>query len=204
MFCILLLTNVVISRVGTRRTCPVCDRPAKYHGKYCPVCWRFCNNRHPHLPISERIKALKEALDKDGKGFRCFYTGKLLAVDDPDGPWYLTFDHMTPGKKRIVVCARLINEMKKDLTGDEFRIVVPALSDHLEKGVSLDAGLIEFVCWPRRFEPPGPAMLRRTPPSLKGCAVCGMTRRRYSLYCDICRHFIFHKPEHVARVKAMV
>ncbi|MBM4249948.1 MAG: hypothetical protein FJ149_11070 [Euryarchaeota archaeon] len=145
-----------------------------------------------------------EALDSENGGFRCCYTGMLLILDDPDSPWYLSFDHIDPRKSRLAVCARQINEMKQDLTGEEFRTVVLALSDYMVKGLPLDPGVIDFVCWPGRFEMPAPASLGRSPPSPKGCKVCRMTRRPYSIYCNRCRSFIYRKPEHVARSEAMI
>jgi hypothetical protein len=187
---------------GTRR-CPVCGGETKPRFKYCPVCWPFCNNRHGNLPVGARITALIEARDKTAGGFRCFYSGILLDLTNSKSPIYLTFDHFDPRGKRLVVCARLINEMKKDLTGDEFRIAVPAISDYLEKGIPLKPDLIKFVCWPRRYDMPPQAPVGHTPPSPKGCKVCEMKRRPYSLYCNRCREFIWHRPEHVARSEAM-
>jgi len=199
----LLLTKMAVMTDKRPRSCPVCGRPARYHAKYCPRCWPFCNSNKCNLPIHERVRALKEALDEKANGFRCHYSGVLLDLEDPDSPLYPVFDHIVPGEPRLVICSRLVNDMKKDLTGDEFRIVVPAISDFLEKGLPVGHDIIGFVCWPRRYDLPSATVLGKTPPSPKGCAVCEMKRHRYSLYCDLCRHFIFHKPEHVARVAAM-
>jgi hypothetical protein len=196
------LCAAVAPAEGQRR-CLVCGRPARPRYKYCPVCWEFCCNREHAVPVAERIRALRQALDQRTGRFRCYYTGAWLDVEDPNSPFYLTFDHIDPRGKRVVVCAKFLNDMKKDLTGDEFRKVVPALSDHLEKGIPFDPNIIDFVCWPRRFDVPRRMPMTRTPPSPKGCKVCQMKRRPYSLYCNRCRYFIWHKKEHVARSEAM-
>ena len=103
---------------GGKRLCPVCGRPARPRYKYCQVCWPFCNSIRCNIPIKERIRALIEALDGKTLEFRCYYTGKPLVLDDPKSQYYLTFDHIDPRGTRVVVCARFINDMKKDLTED--------------------------------------------------------------------------------------
>ena len=49
--------------------------------------------------------------------FWCLLIVNILVID-PDSPGYVTFDHIVPNEARLVVCARMIKEMKKDLTGD--------------------------------------------------------------------------------------
>jgi hypothetical protein len=188
---------------GTTHRCPVCGREPRPRFKYCPVCWQFCGGSHKGIPAAVRARALRKAFDQRNGGFRCFYTGILLVLNDPRSHLYLTFDHIDPRKGRIVVCARLINEMKEDLTGDEFRIAVPAISDFLEKGIPLKPDLIRFVCWARRYDMPSQVPLVRTPPSPKGCKICQMTRRPYSNYCNRCLMFLYNKPERAARSEAM-
>jgi hypothetical protein len=196
------LCAALAPRQATGR-CPVCGREPRPRFKYCPVCWQFCGGAHKGIPAAIRAAALRKALDPTTGGFRCFYTGILLVLDDPGSPMYLSFDHIDPRKGRIVVCARLINEMKEDLTGDEFRTAVLAINDYLENGVPLKPDLIGFVCWPKRYDMAPQVPLGHTPPSPKGCKICQMKRRPYSTYCNRCRKFIQNKPERAARSEAM-
>jgi hypothetical protein len=74
-----------------------------------------------------RERALREAWD--GKVFRCYYTNWPLNVDNPSSPYYLTWEHRTPRDENdIVVAAALINDMKSDLTDEEFRSIVTGLA----------------------------------------------------------------------------
>ena len=72
-----------------------------------------------------RLQALRQSW-RDG-AFRCYYTGiSLIASGDrwPDHR-YRTFEHRTPGDETSVVdtCA-LVNRMKTDLTGAQFKAMV--------------------------------------------------------------------------------
>jgi hypothetical protein len=74
-----------------------------------------------------RLDALKKSWD--GVNFRCYYSKQRLATDDPASPWYLVFDHRTPRNESDLVCAAaVINDMKSDLSEDEFKAAVVALA----------------------------------------------------------------------------
>jgi hypothetical protein len=112
----------------------------------CRVCGQ---PRHPH-PLAYCCKSCKRLLDRietrgrkpdrnarewalheswDGHCFRCYYTNWPLVLDNPDSPYYLTWEHRTPGiESDVVVAAALINYMKADLTETEFRTVVEGLA----------------------------------------------------------------------------
>ena len=165
------------------------------------------------------IAALIEAYDSATDAFRCYYTGVLLDTDRPQNPFYLVFDHADPGTSRVVACARVINEMKKDLLEREFRIVVPALSDHMERGTPFDPNCIGFVKWKRAPVPiptgralPGRAFAVRSLPSraLPGCALPGrilpghILPHRIPSGCHVCGGVRLHSGWYCARCRRLV
>lgn len=65
----------------------------------------------------------------------CHYIKTPLDMDDPKSPWYCVFDHWIPGDPhRIVLTSSLINDMKSDLTEEEFWDTVCQLADFKRKG----------------------------------------------------------------------
>ena len=171
------------------RRCPVCHTPIASNRAHCPRCARILDRARTSLPVALLIAALVEAYDSTIDAFRCYYSGAILDTDHPRHPFYLVFDHTDPGGDRIVACARFVNEMKKDLLESEFRIVVPAISDHMELGIPFDPNCIGFVKWKRAPVPisAGRAPLRRIP---SGCHVCLGERIKRSWYCARCRRLV--------------
>ena len=52
-------------------------------------------------------------------------------MEDPHSPWYCVFDHWHPhDPRKIVLTSSLINDMKSDLTEDEFWYMVRQLANH--------------------------------------------------------------------------
>jgi len=169
--------------------CPACKKPAKVRSRYCSRCGKILDRARISLPVALILAALIDAYDSAADAFRCYYTGALLDTNNPKSPFYLVFDHLDPGQNKVVACARVINEMKKDLLEKEFRIVVPALSDHMEKGTPFDPNCIGFEKWKRA---PVPITARQSPlrrvPS--GCHVCGGVRLKGGWYCARCRPLV--------------
>jgi len=65
-----------------------------------------------------------------GSAFYCEITGWKLNTKDHLSPFYLTWEHLTPGDEDdIVVAAALVNRMKANLTLDEFKLLVCALAN---------------------------------------------------------------------------
>ena len=104
-----------------------------------------------------RVSALKRARRDDG--FRCEYSGALLSLTDqlgvePDlfdwqSPYYLWFDHLTPGKKgEIVVSSRLANENKTDLDEEEYHAFFREL-DRAFQGGTFDRVAFTTKYWKR-------------------------------------------------------
>jgi hypothetical protein len=183
--------------------CIVCDKPAKLRCFYCLRCRAIIGNRVDRLLF--RL-ALRDSYDRDADRFRCGYSHVILDEEDPDSPFYITADHVIPGLKRYIVCARLFNDMKSALTGDEFIRVVPALDDHF-LGIRLfERDVIGFIAWNRtavQGHPRGLASWELPSRAVLGCAVCGRPPFPKSIYCATCRGFIFSRGEVLARVAAL-
>ena len=65
-------------------------------------------------------------------------------------PWYYTFDHRIPADdKTVVLTCALVNEMKSDMTQDEFEDTVCQMADHFRKGTPVV--LKPFVYWDRIY-----------------------------------------------------
>jgi len=123
----------------------ICGQKPMKRGLYC---LRY------HIAITgnqERIAkeaALIDALDKACNGFRCKYTGMLVDLDKPTGPYHLCYDHRFPGHPgNIVVSLFIINLMKSALSDEEFRTIVIRLARHFTDGVPFDLEGIKFEYW---------------------------------------------------------
>lgn len=130
--------------------CPICASPLHHPlATYCRRCRKLISRvdtRGKH-DKSARERALRDAWD--GQGFRCHYTGIRLAEDNPNNPRYITFDHRTPRQEDdIVVVAALINDMKSDLSDDEFRTMVKQLADYFSGG-KFDESAFNLKHWKR-------------------------------------------------------
>lgn len=102
--------------------------PQAYCCKPCTKLVTRVETRKGKTNYDARRKALREA--GDGKCFRCFYTGWPLRTDDHHDPYYLTWEHRTPRDEAdIVVTAAIINDMKSDLTENEFRKLIVDLAN---------------------------------------------------------------------------
>jgi hypothetical protein len=61
-----------------------------------------------------------------------------LELYDASSPWYCVFDHWTPHHPgKVVITSALINQMKSDLTEEEFWYYVKQLADFKEKGTKV-------------------------------------------------------------------
>ena len=119
--------------------------------KFCEVCGdsihplAFCCKRckklldrldtrtHIRRNKQARLDALKNGFNKSGKYFKCYYAHTRLNENNPRSPRYLTFDHFVPrDETKMVLTAALINDMKSDMTDEEFRSMVKQLASHFE------------------------------------------------------------------------
>ena len=115
------------------------------HEKYCPTCAlllvRLRNN-----DISAKFrKAIWAYLRKHG--FKCYYTGMPLEIDDITSPWYLVFGRQSTleNDRTIVITSALLNEMKSQLSEKGFWYYVLALDNHRRKHLKVKK--IPLVNW---------------------------------------------------------
>lgn len=131
------------------KRCQVCGEEVHPQAALCGRCRGLRNRGNGRdSPNKEaRVAALKKSWN--GGCFRCHYSGVRLVVDDHRSPRYLTFDHRTPGDESdIVVAASCINDMKSDLSEEEFRAIVIGLASAFQ-GEPFDQSLLDLRHWRR-------------------------------------------------------
>ena len=128
------------------QVCGVSIHRAAYCCKRCKkLIDRVDTRRKPNREA--RLWALKQAWD--GEGFRCYYSGIRLIENNSKDPRYLTFDHRTPRQEGdVVVAAAAINDMKSDMTEEEFKRMIILLANHFNGG-SFDKGAFDLKHWKR-------------------------------------------------------
>jgi len=119
--------------------CKACGEPANPRARGCKRCSRLLNRIDPRgRPDKDaRVRALVAAWDREGRVFRCCYSGVplLTDVEDRSSPRYFSWDHTNPGEEgEVVVCALVVNDMKSDMTIEEFNRLIRVLSRRLEGG----------------------------------------------------------------------
>lgn len=131
-------------------SCPICGKSLHHPlASYCKRCKKFIDRvdirRKPNKQA--RAQALQKAWD--GEAFRCYYTGIKLVEDNPKDPRYLTFDHLTPRQEsKIAIVAAAINDMKSDMSDNEFKAMVSELAKHF-KGKEFDERVFKLKHWKR-------------------------------------------------------
>ena len=117
------------------KICEICGSTIHPQAYCCKRCKKFINRVDTHRKADKkaRMQALKRAWD--GEGFRCYYSGIRLIEDNPKDPRYLTFDHRTPRQESdVVVAAAVLNDMKSDMTEDEFKAMIIQLASRFKGG----------------------------------------------------------------------
>ena len=115
--------------MSSQVTCTVCGVLHDRQATCCVSCRRLVGRTSIRAKHNKeaRLAALKRAWR--GSAFYCEITGWKLNVKDHRSPFYLTWEHLTPGNEDdIIVAAALVNRMKADLTIDEFKLLVCALA----------------------------------------------------------------------------
>jgi hypothetical protein len=126
-------------------TCKICGKPPLKRCLYCTRCRKATASR---TELASKEAALIGSYDKQLDGFRCRYTGIIVDLDEPPGPYHLSYDHRFPGcPGNIVVCLFIINFMKSALSDEEFRIIVIRLAKHFTTGEPFDLGGVKFEYW---------------------------------------------------------
>ena len=130
--------------------CPICGSPLHHPlASYCRRCKRLIDRVDIRKKPDKvaRVQALQNAWD--GEGFRCHYTNIRLVEDNQKDPRYLTFDHVIPRAEQvIVVAAAAINDMKSDMSDEEFRAMVIQLSSRFNGG-EFDDNVFNLKYWRR-------------------------------------------------------
>lgn len=131
------------------KRCLICGNSySSSHPNRCARCNKLIQ-RGKRLKIKEEVcvKALKDAWN--GKGFLCHYSKTCLDEKSPQKPRYITFDHHTPrNANKIVVTAAIINDMKSDMSEEEFRKMVTELANTF-RGDSFDEGAFDLKYYKR-------------------------------------------------------
>ena len=113
--------------------CKICKKPT-HLPVYCGLC-KGIIDKGKKRKIKKDIceQALINAWD--GNAFRCYYSNTPLETTNSKNPRYRTFDHRTPRDKQdIVLAASLINDMKSDMTEQEFKKIIIELAKRFQGG----------------------------------------------------------------------
>ena len=129
------------------KRCQACEDPCAVQANLCGACARIRDRFGAGKPA--RTAALVQARDPLLKAFVCYYSGIPLDVSDSGSPWYLSFDHRTPGdESSLVVCAASVNAMKGCHTEREFRRLVVQLAERFD-GKRERIEVFQPEHWPR-------------------------------------------------------
>jgi hypothetical protein len=128
--------------------CVICDDILRNSlAKYCRRCGNIMGrvDTRGKADVAARVKALQKSWDKESECFRCHYSGIQLVDDNPKDPRYITFDHLTPAKVGdLVSTAAIINDMKSDMSIDEFKTIIKQLAEHFNSGAPVDESIFNL------------------------------------------------------------
>jgi hypothetical protein len=131
--------------------CCICGQPKlSTQSVYCPTCFNTARRmRLLRLPAKTR-QAIWDYIRK--YGYVCYYTGMPLELKNWHDPWYCVFDHYNPrDSNKVVITSFLVNEMKNDLTEDEFWYYIAQLANHFRKGTPVRKKKLKY--WSRHYVP---------------------------------------------------
>ena len=121
------------------KKCEICFDEIHLHALLCKRCKKLIERRgkggkrQTGISKRARIEALKSAWD--GESFRCYYSGVKLEEADKKSPVCLTFDHRIPRDDgNQVVTTSILNDMKSDMSEDEFKAMVMELAKRWQGG----------------------------------------------------------------------
>jgi predicted nucleic acid-binding Zn ribbon protein len=172
--------------------CVICSAPLYKSTLYCSRCGRIVTSRHRDQP--KRRSALQKAWSSAKQAFLCHFSHLPIEEINRDSPFAIEFDHITPiPESDLVATVAFINQLKGDLTADEFKAAFYELVKHWN-GTRFNKAAIAFEYWSRvapkvklpAKEPKHPLGV----PLPKECVVCGRKPHKGSPYCDRCRRFI--------------
>ena len=136
----------------SEKLCAGCKQTAAVKGhKYCATCSRISYRMKLARFSRETINGVWEYVRK--YGWICYYTGMPLDLDDINSPWYLVFDHWMPrDPRKIVITSALVNDMKSDLTEEEFWYFIRQLANFYRHGSAVRKRKLAYWCRPYRWE----------------------------------------------------
>jgi hypothetical protein len=134
--------------VPTIAKCVICDTILRHSlAKYCTRCKNIMARVETRgkADIAAREKALKDSWDKESECFRCHYSGIQLRDNNPRDPRYVTFDHLIPRREgELVITAAIINDMKSDMSVEEFKEIVCQLAKHFKDGTQIEETIFKL------------------------------------------------------------
>ncbi|MBF0504516.1 MAG: hypothetical protein HQL14_05360 [Candidatus Omnitrophica bacterium] len=131
------------------KTCAICgDLVWTHRAKYCQRCSVF--TRRLQRLSRKAARAILRYVHKNG--FICYYTRMPLEMFDTHSPWYCVFDHWIPhDPRKVVITSSLINDMKSDLSEDEFWYYVIALANNKLNHIKVREKTLKY--WDRDYSP---------------------------------------------------
>jgi len=189
--------------------CIICHHPTINRRHYCERCRPLVQSHH--MDKLKRRAALIAAIDRLLDAFLCQYARRPVELVDRTSHKLIQFDHITPNKtSALQVLWAVFNQMKTDLSDEEFRIIVRLLRDHW-LGDPFDKEAVKFHYWSRKklklsspMRAAGPVEdLRQGETPTDDCIICGDKAYPNSVYCPRCRKFFRWAKESLARRKAL-
>jgi hypothetical protein len=142
-----------------KANCQICGGqiPAARH--YCNVCGKLMeridstrSDGNETLFTQSCKKALKAAVSGSPPVFKCYYTKINLELTNSFSPWYLSFDHRTPGDDNdIVVTSQYLNCIKADLDEEEFKNSIQELFNCFNNNMPINVSSFTFKYWKREI-----------------------------------------------------
>jgi len=133
------------------KKCCRCGKPVySNHSMYCPICRQFALRMSAKRLPASTIEDIWNYVRK--YGYVCYYTGMKLDMVNRKSPWYGVLDHWIPqNSKKVVLTSALINEMKSDLTEEEFWYYIKQLNNYRVKHTKVKKK--KLVYWDRLVRP---------------------------------------------------
>ena len=187
------------------KKCCRCGKPVfTKRSKYCPTCSRFAFRMKARQFPPWVVKSIWAYVKK--YGYVCYYTGMLLDMTDPKSSWYCVFDHWAPHDlSKIVITSALINDMKSDLSEEEFWYYVRALANFRRNHIKVRKR--KLVYWDHDYtllenEAEKDLVSQDRLTAGRGtCDICGKRlKNKLFTYCPICVKIVYrlrHEGKHL-------
>jgi len=126
------------------KKCINCGEPVYAPGaEYCYRCHEFAYNMDNRRINNEAAKQIWKHVHCHG--FVCEYTGTSLNMTDYKDPFYYEFDHTVPGNKaKVALTFSLLNEMKSEMTLNEFKYYVGQFAGFFRTGAKIKKRKLKY------------------------------------------------------------